>query len=257
MGFRKPRLGIITLIIGALLALAPYQFAYAVCAAGIQSCSSNYSTDQSFFGSGGELNACSSGPAGYCSKQTAGELGIGKTCGTAYCAYAGFNTTDVPFLEFVVTGSNIDLGYLDTGTTSTANGVFTIRAWQSGGYVVRTESDPPTNASGGHQLAPLASQTAPAIGTEQFGINLVANTVPIAFGLGPQQVPNSSFSFGTVAAAYGTTNVYKYVKSDVIAQSLSSTSITSYTISYVFNISTATPAGKYNFAHNLVATATY
>jgi hypothetical protein len=221
------------------------------------SSSSNYRVDQTFFGSGGELNACSTGPAGYCSKQTAGELGIGNTSSAHYQIYAGFNTTDDPYIEFVVTGSNIDLGYLDTSAVKTANGAFYVRAWQAGGYVVRTEADPPTNPSGGHQLTPLSSPTASSAGTEQFGMNLVANTSPATFGTDPQQVPDNTFSFGTAAAGYNTTNQYKYAKGDIVAQATKSTSVTIYTVSYIFNINDATPAGQYNFAHNLVATGTY
>lgn len=219
------------------------------------SSSTNYKVDQTFFGSGGELNACSSGATGYCSKQTAGELGIGNTSSASYQAYAGFNTTDEPFLEFVVTGSNIDLGYLDTSTAKTTTGTFYVRAWQANGYVVRTESDPPK--SGNFTLPGLTSPTASSPGTEQFGINLVANTSPSSFGSDPVQLPDNTFSFGIASTGYDTPNVYKYVKGDAVAESPRSTSITQYTISYLFNIDDATPAGQFTFKHNLVATGSY
>lgn len=219
------------------------------------SSSTNYRVDQTFFGSGGELNACSTGPTGYCSKQSAGELGVGNTSSANYQAYAGFNTTDEPYLEFVVTYANIDLGYLNDSSASTTTSSFYVRAWQANGYVVRTESNPPQN--GTYTMTALASQTASSAGTEQFGINLVHNTSPATFGTDPVQVPDNTFSFGTAAAGYNTANQYKYVKGDIIAQSLKSTSITQYTISYLFNISNVTPAGQFTFTHNLVATATY
>lgn len=244
-----------SIAMGVLLTFMPYRLAYAVCANGIQSCSGSYSTDQTFFGSGGELNACSTGGTGYCSKQTAGELGVGNTKGTAYQAYAGFNTTDVPFLEFVVTASNIDLGVLSTSTTATANGTFSVRAWQAGGYTVTTASVPPKNST--YTLNALATPTASAAGNEQFGINLVANTSPVTFGAAPQQLPNSSFSFGLAEPGYNTANLYKYIKDDIIARANSSTSVTTYTISYIFNIKPSTAGGTYKFNHILVATGTY
>jgi hypothetical protein len=220
--------------------------------------STNYRVDQTFFGSGGELNACS---AAYCSKQTAGELGVGNTASTSYQAYAGFNTTDDPFLEFVVTGDNIDLNYLDTGSAKTANGTFAVRAWQAGGYVVRTHSPPPTNPQGGHQLAPLATPTASSPGTEQFGINLIKNTdfcgTGCHLGDDPQQMPDGTFSFGQAASGYNTPSLFKYVQGDTVASSNQSTSITVFTISYIFNINNFTSSGQYKFVHNLVATATY
>lgn len=219
------------------------------------SSSTNYKVDQTFFGTGGELDAAS---ASYRAKQTAGELAIGMTASTSYSAFAGFNTTDDPFLEFVVIGNNIDLGYLETTSTKTANGVFSVRAWQAHGYVVQTQSNPPTNTStGAQQLAAPSTPTASAVGTEQFGINLVANTSPTTFGANPAQQPDSTFSFGEVATGYDTPNLYKYVKGDVIAHSDKSTSITQYTISYIFNINEVTPSGQYRFPHILVATGTY
>src|SRR5690349_4460465 len=105
------------------------------------SSSAHYQVDQTFFGSGGELNTCSTN---YCSKDTAGEIGVGNTASANYQAFAGFNTTDEPYLEFVVTATNTDIGVLDTNSPSTTTGTFYVRAWQASGYAVRTESDPPS-----------------------------------------------------------------------------------------------------------------
>lgn len=233
---------------------------WAVCDPAAQSCSTNYRVDQTVFSSGSELNACKTGGQ-YCAAQTAGDLTVGNTKGTLYQAYAGFNTTDDPFLEFVVSGNNIDLGYLNTASAKTATGTFYVRAWQSSGYVVTTDADPPTNSSGGHQITPMSSASASSPGTEQFGINLVKNTnfcgLSCDLGVDPQPLPDSSFSFGQAVAGYNGSNLFKYVKGDVVAQSTQSTSVTSYTISYIFNIKNATPSGQYTFKHILVATATY
>jgi hypothetical protein len=222
--------------------------------AAAQSSSSNYRVDQTMFGTGSEKDLNSTN---YRGSATVGDLGIGQSSSANYRIHAGFNTTDEPYLEFVVTGSNVDLGYLNPTQASTANGTFYVRAWQSSGYVVRTESDPPTNSSGGYQITPLTSQTASSPGTKQFGINLVANTSPTTFGLAPQQVPDATFSFGTAATGYDTANQFKHVKGDIVALAAQSTSVTVYTISYLFNIDDVTPSGRYTFNHVLVATATY
>jgi hypothetical protein len=234
-------------LLGMVLALWP---SYALAQS---SSSTNYRVDQTLFGTGGELDAQSNT---YRARATAGELGIGQTDSSSYRAFAGFNTTDEPFIEFVVTNNNINLGYLDTNSVSTATGTFYVRAWQASGYVVRTESDPPTNPSGGHQMDALTSPTASTPGTEQFGINVVDNSSPNV-GANPQQVPDNTFSFGTAATGYGGANLFKYVKGDTIAQSQQSTSVTIYTISYIFNIDETTPSGQYTFTHILVATGTY
>lgn len=217
------------------------------------SSSANYQVDQTFFGSGGELNACS---ASYCSKQTAGELAVGSTAGTLYQAYAGFNTTDAPFIEFYVTSSSTDLDYLDTGAPTTTTGQFYVRAWQAAGYVVRTESDPPANTTNNYEITPLASASASSPGSEQFGINLVDNTAP-NIGSNPLQVPDNTFSFGEAEPGYDTINQFKYNKGDIIARSTKSTSVTVFTVSYLFNISETTPSGEYVFRHTLIATGTY
>ena len=222
------------------------------------SASTNYRVDQTFFGSGGQLDANSTN---YRAKQTAGELGVGNTASSNYQAYAGFNTTDEPFIEFFVTTSTINLGYLDTSSASTTTGQFYVRAWQADGYVVRTESDPPKNSSGAHNLTPLSAGGTSSPGTEQFGINLIRNInfcgASCDLGADPVQIPDNTFSFGTATTGYNTSNNFRYNKGDIIARSLKSTSVTNYTISYLYNISTATPAGEYVLSQVLVATGTY
>lgn len=217
------------------------------------SSSPNYQVDQTFFGTGGETDLQSTN---FQSRASVGELGIGELNSSNFRAFAGFNTTDEPFIEFVVTGNNIDLGFLDIAQVTTAQGQFYVRAWQAGGYNVTTEADPPTNVTSGYQFNAPSTGAVSQPGTEQFGINLVENTSP-GVGVDPVQSPDASFSFGQVAANYASPNNFLYNKGDVVALSNESTSVTFYTISYIFNISTATPSGQYDFVHSLVATGRY
>jgi len=214
--------------------------------------SSNYSTNESFFGSGGALDNSSTN---YKAKSSLGDFADGSVSGSAYSAQGGFNTDTTPFLEFVVNSATIDLGNVTTGSAGTGTGTFTVKAYLSDGYVVRNASPPPAN--GAYTMTGLASPTASSPGTQQFGINLVANTSPTTFGANPVQVPDSTFSFGTAATGYGTTNNFKYVNGDVIAQSTKSSGETDFTVSYMMNISTTTPGGTYVMNHIMVATATY
>lgn len=245
------RRGLVAL--SGLLGLLVILCAPAVFAA--QSSSSNYQVDEVFFGSGGELNACS---ASYCAKQSAGEIAAGNLAGTAFQAQAGFNTSREPYLAFSVAGGPTDLGYLSIAGTSTTSATFAVKTYLSSGYVVQLASDPPTNTgSGGQILNALSAPTASSVGDEQFGINLVGNTEPIAFGAPPVQVPDNTFSFGSVASGYGTPNQYKYVKGDTIASSTRSSGQTNYTISFIYNISQLTPDGLYEYDGVLVATSTF
>jgi hypothetical protein len=217
-----------------------------------QSSSNNYQVEEVFFGSGGELNSCS---AGFCTKQSAGELVTGTSTSSNFTAQGGFNTNREPYIEFTVSATDVDLGTLSTTTTRTANATFSVKAYLAQGYVVTNASGPPQNGS--YTMQAIGVPTGSAVGTEQFGINLVSNTSPVAFGANPTQSPDSTFGFGQVSADYSSPNLYKYAQGDVVAQSYESSSFTNYTISYLFNVSNVTPGGSYLMQHNLVATATF
>jgi hypothetical protein len=218
--------------------------------------STHYSVNEVFFGSGGAINACSTS---YCSNQSLGELSVGNPSSPNYQIHAGFNTTQQPYLYFTVTSSTTDLGYLSTSSTATSTGAFSVRTYQAGGYIVQTVSNPPTSTEG-HTLSTPATPTSSATGTEQFGMNLVANTSPTTFGTNPVDNPASGSAVGIAATNYNTANKFMYHAGDTIASSTTpgdTTGEADYTISYIFNISPSTPAGQYNFNDILVATATY
>lgn len=217
-----------------------------------QSASASYQVNEVFFGSGGELNACSTN---FCTKQSAGEQAVGRTNSANFQAQAGFNTDRQPYIEFTVGTTNVDLGTLTPTTTKMATAPFTVKAYLAHGYVVTNASDPPKNNS--YTMQALAIPSASQSGVEQFGINLVANTNPATFGANPTQSPDGTFGYGAATADYSSPNLYKYVKGDVVAQSFLSTSYTNYTVSYIFNISNLTPGGSYLLEHDLVATATF
>lgn len=247
------------LVLGVVIALSSGGIASAV-----QSSSPHYGVDETLFGSGGELNACSSN---YCSKQTAGETAVGNATSANFGIQAGNNTDRDTSLEMTVTGANLNLGQLTTTTTKVATGHFSVKSYLASGYAVRTISPGPKNGS--HILQLLTSNAGSTTGTEQFGINLVdnacpANTSPAGLGscsggLGadPQEVPDTSFAFGHAAPGYDTADTYQYNNGDVIAYSNSSSGETDYTISYLFNISGVTPGGTYTMNHVLVATSTF
>jgi len=235
-------------IVGSLFAL----IALPAIASAAQSASSNYQVNEVFFGSGGELNACSTN---FCSKQSAGETTVGNTASANFQAQGGFNTDRGPYIEFTVSNTSIDLGTLTVTSTKTATATFSVKAYLSHGYTITNASDPPANNS--HIMTAIAIPAASQTGQEQFGINLVANTSPVAFGAYPTFSPDNTFAFGQVASDYVVPDIYKYAKNDVIAFSTASSSFTNYTLSYIFNISNVTPGGTYVMHHVLVATGTF
>lgn len=217
-----------------------------------QTSSSNYRVNEVFFGSGGSLQNCS---GSYCAKLSAGETTVGNTSSSNYQAQAGFNTDREPYLEFVVNNTNVNVGTLTSASTKTATATFSVKNYLASGYVVKHTAPGPTN--GAYVINGLSTPTASAAGTEQFGINLVANTSPAAFGANPSQAPDATFSHGQVATGYNTPNLFKYVQNDTIAYSDVSSGTTNYTISYIFNVSNLTAGGTYTFRHVLVATSTF
>jgi hypothetical protein len=227
------------------------------------STSPNYSVDQVLFGAGGDSNTGYESSPNYESQVALGETGVGNFTSSNYQAYAGFTTTNTPYLQAVVTSSNLNLGVMSTLSTATATGTFFVRAWDAQGYTVQTESAGPTNST--YVMHSPSTPTAPAVGTEQFGMNLVADTTPTSL---PTDSPASAnvvqtttycctISYGAPTANYATANKYAYNNGDTIAQSTQSTSSTIYTISYIFNIAGTTPGGTYVFNQNLVVTGTY
>jgi hypothetical protein len=234
----------------ALLVLSSAQLAAAQ-----QSSSSHYAVNEVFFGSGGELQACSSH---YCSKQAAGELAIGNMKSSNYQVQGGFNTSDIPILELAVSGGTYDLGTLDAAVTHGAQATFTVRNYLSSGYVVRLAGALPgmTSGANSHTLSAMSTSTTSNVGSEQFGVNLRANTSP-SIGADVQQLPDTSFGFGVPATGYGTLNNFKYVDNDVIASSPKSSGTTLYTLAMIANITTSTPAGSYTGHLSVIVVPTF
>ena len=220
-----------------------------------QSSSTNYKVNEYFFGSGGELEACS---GSYCSKQAAGEMTVGATESANYLAQGGFNTADEPYLEVSVNG-NVDFGTLSQTSTKTGTATIQVRTYLASGYVMRLTGAPLQYTTGGNTyvIASPATPTASTIGTEQFGINLRSNTNPATFGADPVQKPDTSFSFGQPYADYNTPNFYMYQDKAPVAFSDRSSGQTEYTVSMIANISDTTVAGRYTGRVSVVVTSTF
>jgi len=221
--------------------------------------SSNYKANEVFFGAGGDTNQSS---ANYKASASAGALGVGQTSSANYQAYSGFLTPNDPFLELVINTPTVSLGVLDPSTTRTGSASFQVRAYVDSGYTVQTLSQPPSYTSGtqSYTLAAMTTLGSSAVGTEQFGINLVHNTSPANFGSDPSPQPNGTFANGVAATGYNTANQFKYNVGDTIVQTPVGSSgwgQTDYTISYIANVKVLTPAGNYTMNHDLVVVATY
>jgi len=215
--------------------------------------STHYQVNEAQFGSGSQLETCSTT---MCAKTSAGDLTAGDTASDNYSAQTGFNTTDEPLLEVSIEQSGTDAGVLSSSTTGKVSSVVKVRSYLIDGYVMQVAGRAP-NIGGGHALESMGDGDTSAPGTEQFGINLVSNTTP-SIGADPVQVPaDGNFSFGEIATGYNTRNQFKYVDGDIVAQSDQSTGQTNYTISMILNISDVTPGGLYKGEFSAVVTPVY
>ncbi len=214
--------------------------------------SSNYKVTNTQFGAGSG-SGCSTS---YCANSSAGTVGGNNGSSTSYQAQFTTQTpgSDTPLLEVIEDSGQVNLGIIDPNSTATVTNQVKVKAYNVSGYTLQISGAPPSQ--GYHSLTPLSTPTASHPGTEQFGINLAANTTPNV-GTAPAQVPDSSFSFGVPTSNYGTANKFMYNDGDAIASSSSSSGETDYTLSMIFNVSYLTPGGQYTGAYNTVVVPVY
>lgn len=223
-----------------LVAFAMGGTAHEVLATAAVSESPNYQMTESTFGSSAADEACS---GEYCAKATIGDMAVGQSASTNSAANFGTLTPDEPTLEVIVEPGESNLGILETNKTATKTMGIKVRSYLSNGYQLQIVGDPPRY--GNHTLNTSAVPTASQPGTEQFGINLAANSTP-NIGASPVQVPSAQLSFGEAESAYRTPNLFKFNSGDVVASSTRESGRTDYTVSMIINVSNSTPAGRFS-----------
>jgi len=211
--------------------------------------STNYKLDESAIGTGGQNQASS---ANFQADNATGSLSIGNSASSSYQVEAGTKTTPYPTLSFAISNANANFGSFSPTTAATATATFSVSNYTSYGYVVQIMGNPPTN--GLHTIDAMNTTDSSQIGKEQFGINLVANTLPTSVGANPN---NGQFGFGSIDANYSMSNQYRYISGETIASAPKSSGATAYTISYIVNVASITPGGNYTSNQTVVITGTY
>jgi hypothetical protein len=214
--------------------------------------STNFQFQETSLGGTGLFNSSSTN---YQTAGTAGGiLGLGNSASSNFQVNAGNITTNDPALAFGITNSAANFTDFSPALASTATASFQVVDYTSYGYIVQVIGTPPTK--GTHTITAMGT-TSPApsqVGTEQFGMNLVANTSPTSLGANPD---HGQFGFGSAASNYGTANNYRFVSGETIASAPKSSGVSTYTISYVVNVSSLTPGGQYASSQTLICTGTY
>ncbi len=211
--------------------------------------SAHYQLDESVIGVGDVSQGASSH---FTAINSLGDVAVGNSASGSYQVEAGSQTTQYPTLSFTVNNGNADFGTFSPIKGAVTSTSFSVSNYTSYGYVVQVAGNPPT--FGGHTITAMSSTGPPQTGIEQFGINLVANTIPSSIGANPD---NGQFGFGSVDANYSSSNQYRYVNGEMVALAAKSSGTTTYTISYMVNVSSITPSGQYTSNQTVIITGTY
>lgn len=135
-------------------------------------------------------------------------------------------------VELECTGTNevyvTKLGELKPDETLTAQSQMAVGTNASGGFAITVDGIP--LAAGTNVIDAMASPGLSQQGKNQFGINLVANSVP-QIGEDPFGIWNNALP----TADYGTPNIFKYQSGDVVASSPNVSLMRKFTVSYVVN----------------------
>lgn len=211
--------------------------------------SDNYQFAESTLGAGGVVRSESDN---YRASSAPGSLAVGRSVSDNYQVEAGPETSADPSLSFAVNNIDANFGQFTSAASSVTTATFSVTNYTSYGYVVQIVGEPPTN--GAHTIDPMHETSVSQPGTEQFGINLVANTLPEPFGAAPD---NGEFGVGQASSLYDTPNQYRYVSGETIAMAPKSSGETKYTISYLVNVDNLTPGGHYTSEQTVIVTGTY
>jgi hypothetical protein len=143
-----------------------------------------------------------------------------------------------------------DMGELNDTSTLTAQSQMAVGTNASGGFAITANGDPP--AAGTNVIDGLTTPTASTKGTNQFGINLVANNEP---NVGTD--PIGTWVNAVPSVGYSVPNRYMYIPGDVVAYSPNVSLIKKFTVSYILNSSKDLHPGVYTTTITYIASGRF
>ncbi len=157
-----------------------------------------------------------------------------------------------PTLTFTVSTSTCSLGTLTASTTGTCQVILTAASNATSGYTISYIA-PATLTSGSNTILALTGGSTSSQGTSQFGFNLRDNATP---NVGTDPSGDAGYTFSSYG--YGTPDTFKFTTAGgSVVGTTGPTATTTYTASYIANISAVTPAGLYTATQTYNITATY
>lgn len=168
-------------------------------------------------------------------------------------------TTVGPYISFALTTTSVTLttaggGGANFNSTAYNRGVANTLAASTNsatGYSISYNGA--TLTSGSYTISAIgATKAASSIGNEQFGINLVSNTIPTTGA-------NESGGNGNPAVQYDTQNQYAFVAGTTtpLASASGTTSDTTYTVTYIANVNQTTEPAAYSTTITYICTGNF
>lgn len=143
-----------------------------------------------------------------------------------------------------------DMGQLSSQSTLTAQSQMAVGTNASAGFAITANAAP--MSAGTNIINSLANPTESRPGTNQFGINLVANNSPTV-----GNDPEGPWTNATPTTTYGQPNRYKFVSGDVVASSPNVSLMRKFTVSYIVNSSDDLKAGVYSTTVTYIASGLF
>ncbi len=143
----------------------------------------------------------------------------------------------------------IDLGELSSSQAKKASTEFLVATNATFGYSITMSGT--TLTSGNNTISALAIPTGSAPGSNQFGINLRANSNP---SIGADPVGPGT---GNISGDYNSPNLFKFITGDIITTSPGSTDNRKYTVSFLTNISPSQQPGYYATTLSFICLANF
>jgi hypothetical protein len=143
-----------------------------------------------------------------------------------------------------------DMGQLNAESTLQAQSQMAVGTNASGGFAITANGD--TLSAGTNVIDAPSTPTVSTPGTNQFGINLVANNSP---SVGND--PEGTWQNAIPAPDYGVPNQFKYVPGDVVAYSPDVSLMKKFTVSYIVNSREDLRAGVYTTTITYIASGRF
>ena len=158
------------------------------------------------------------------------------------------------------TAGNVSFAQLFSPTsTATATNQMAASTNANHGYAI-TVNGSTLSSGGSNPITAITSAATSQIGTTQFGMNLMANTVPVV-GTSITPASDGVNYRANPDTGYGTVNSFQFNSGDTVATSsytaLGPTDAQIYTVSYIVNVQGDQPPGTYTTTLTYICTATF